>query len=60
MVNSVDVCSLKETNKRIKDAHEKIFDVDPETGKIKRVKFESPQLRYELSEFFENVPSFNE
>jgi hypothetical protein len=60
MVNSIDVSSLKETNQRIREAHDKIFDVDPLTGQVKRVKFESPQLKYELSEFFENVPSFNE
>ena len=51
---------MKGTAQKIKEAHEKIFDMDPGSGMVKRVKFESPQLKYNLSEFFENVPVFNE
>ena len=60
MLNTVDQSSLKQTNQRIKEAHDKIFEHEPESGKVKRVKFESPQLKYNLSEFFENVPTFTE
>jgi hypothetical protein len=31
-----------------------------EKGEFKRVKFESPRLRYDLQELFENPPAFNE
>ena len=60
VINTVDKQKLKETSKKIKEAHEKIFDIDPGSGMVKRVKFESPQLKYDLSEFFENVPVFDE
>ena len=43
---------MKETSRKIKEAHEKIFDMDPGSGQVKRVKFESPELKYDLDEFF--------
>lgn len=42
MINTVDKIQLKETSRKIKEAHEKIFDIDPGSGLVKRVKFESP------------------
>ena len=60
VINTIDKRSLKETSAKIKEAHSKIFDIDPGSGLVRRVKFESPQLKYNLSEFFENVPVFNE
>lgn len=60
VINTLDKRALKGTTQKIKEAHQKIFDIDPGSGLVKRVKFESPQLKYNLTEFFDNVPVFNE
>ena len=46
-------------NDRIAQQHDELFEKN-EKGEIRRVKFESPKLRYTPKDLFENKPTFHE
>lgn len=45
----------QEKKEELKSHREMLFEYSPK-GKLKRVKFESPQLKYDLQEMFDNIP----
>ena len=45
----------QEKKEELKSHRDSLFEYTPK-GKLKRVKFESPSLRYDLNELFDNIP----